>query len=579
MGFPNVVQAAVNQECEMQRCLALLCLVIALWGWLLIPDCSAQKIKPPKQAVVLRTTRTIKKLYQSDFKIARSKKQQSQLAARLLQDARETKGDDAGRYVLLLLARNLAIKACDAGQIDRVVETTSQFYVVDRFQTAATSLSKATRGIREPEELINVANVALRLARTAGLADRYKQAKRLVGVAVSAGRRAKSRAISKSGSQLRRKLDAAEREFGLVKAARIKLKKSPQDKPANTVVGRYLCLTQQKWREGLPFLSMGKDKLAAVARLELLKPKDVKDRVKLADLWWEAANRAPKRAVGPIQRHAAGIYQTTVAGLTGLARARVTRRIQAAPKESAVSLKVPAKTRLRISLGNRQVLTFRRIEPGRFVMGSAPNEPNRGLGERAHIVTLTKPYYIATTELTQAQWLAITGRPRKFRFVGATRPADSVTWQEAQSLLVSLNKSKRGTNYRFRLPTEAEWEYACRASSAAAYSFGSPLAANQHAWHQGNSMRQTRPVGSLKPNAWGLYDMNGNVWEWCSDWAGPYVAAPQTDPMGPRTGNAHRIRGGSFVSEIHKLRAAHRAQLEAGIRNSTIGLRLVCERR
>jgi formylglycine-generating enzyme required for sulfatase activity len=179
-------------------------------------------------------------------------------------------------------------------------------------------------------------------------------------------------------------------------------------------------------------------------------------------------------------------------------------------------------------------MEFVRIDPGSFKMGGERQGP-------VHEVTLSKGYYLQATEVTQAQWEAVMGTDPSY-FRGPGRPVDNVSWDDAQEFVGKLNAKEKDT--RYRLPTEAEWEYACRAGGQEpdqAPNLGDV------AWWGENSGGETHPVGRKKPNAWGLYDMRGNVWEWAQDWHGPYPAGRQVDPQGPPSGDVRVVRGGSWL--------------------------------
>ncbi len=178
------------------------------------------------------------------------------------------------------------------------------------------------------------------------------------------------------------------------------------------------------------------------------------------------------------------------------------------------------------------------IEPGSFQMGSESGDPDE---RPVHAVTLSKGFYLQGTEVTQRQWKAVMGsNPSHFK--GPDRPVENVSWEEAQEFLRRLNEKEK--DGRYRLPTEAEWEYACRAGGQEP-----DLAANLDAvaWGRWNSSGETHGVALKKPNAWGLFDMRGNVWEWVQDWyRGAYSAGRQVDPRGPDSGVFRVVRGGSW---------------------------------
>jgi formylglycine-generating enzyme required for sulfatase activity len=212
------------------------------------------------------------------------------------------------------------------------------------------------------------------------------------------------------------------------------------------------------------------------------------------------------------------------------------------------------------------------IRPGKFMMGSPDSEQGRDGNEGPqHEVIITKPFYIGLTEVTQAQYEAIMGaNPSKF--TGPTNPVDSVIWDEATEFCRKLSEK---TGKTVRLPTEAEWEYACRAGSKTRFSFGdSDSVLGDYAWYGSNSGGKTQPVGQKKPNAWGLYDMHGNVWEWCADWFGSYSSGSSTDPQGAGSGGRRVVRGGSWHGiATDSFRCAYRTDRAPSDRNVFYGFR------
>jgi formylglycine-generating enzyme required for sulfatase activity len=163
-----------------------------------------------------------------------------------------------------------------------------------------------------------------------------------------------------------------------------------------------------------------------------------------------------------------------------------------------------------------------------------------------HEVTLTKGFYFQVTEVTQRQWEAVMGsKPSNFK--GPDRPVEHVAWNDVQEFLRRLNEKEKDS--RYRLPTEAEWEYACRAGGKEP-----DVAANldEVAWWAGNSNLEVQGVAQKKPNAWGLFDMRGNVWEWVQDWYGAYSAGRQIDPRGPDSGEYRVLRGGSGFDDAFR---------------------------
>jgi formylglycine-generating enzyme required for sulfatase activity len=225
------------------------------------------------------------------------------------------------------------------------------------------------------------------------------------------------------------------------------------------------------------------------------------------------------------------------------------------------------------SIGIKFVL----IPAGTFVMGSPVAEPERNDDERRHKVTITKSFYLQTTEVTQGQWKRVMDHiPFSFFYFlacGEECPAENVSSRWAQEFIRELN-AMEGTN-KYRLPTEAEWEYACRAGSETAYHFGdNEDVLGDYAWYLDNSLSNAHPVGQKKHNAWGLYDMHGNVAEWCQDWYGDYPGGHVTDPKGPSTGKYRLFRGGSWDDIARVLRSAFRGRYTTGARLNVIGFRV-----
>ncbi len=216
------------------------------------------------------------------------------------------------------------------------------------------------------------------------------------------------------------------------------------------------------------------------------------------------------------------------------------------------------------------------IPPGRFMMGSPETESGRFSDEGPRrSVTISRGFWMGRYPVTQAQYLAVTGG-NPSRFKGGDRPVESVSWNDAAEFLEKLSE---GEERNYRLPTEAEWEYAARAGTTTAYYFGDDAGRlGDYAWHSGSS--RTHPVGQKTPNAWGLYDMHGNVCEWCSDWyQDSYRGLPETDPTGPNTGTSRVLRGGSWLNDPGGCRSASRVRGAPGSRLSggSLGFRLVLD--
>ena len=231
------------------------------------------------------------------------------------------------------------------------------------------------------------------------------------------------------------------------------------------------------------------------------------------------------------------------------------------------------------SIGMKLVL----IPKGTFMMGSPESEQGHNENENQHEVTISKDYYLGVYEVTQAQYEKVMDKnPSYFQgaIVGnenADLPVDDVSWYDAVEFCKKLSdlpeEKKAGRVYR--LPTEAEWEYACRAGSKTAYSFDDEEGLlPEYGWFNRNSSDRTHTVGLLEPNAWGLYDMHGNVWEWCSDWYGDYPKGAVSDPTGPKEGSSRVFRGGSWGDRAASCWSALRHWNGPGGRSNSFGFRL-----
>jgi formylglycine-generating enzyme required for sulfatase activity len=216
------------------------------------------------------------------------------------------------------------------------------------------------------------------------------------------------------------------------------------------------------------------------------------------------------------------------------------------------------------------------IPKGTFKMGSFQKEEGRDEDEVRHEVTLSNDFFLGVTEVTQKQYQEVMGK-NPSKFVGAQRPVEMVSWEDAVEFCERLSElpEEKKAGRVYRLPTEAEWEYACRAGSKTAFSFGDESGSlGDFAWFKDNSDGKTQSVGEKKPNAWGLYDMHGNVWEWCSDWYGEYPGKAVSDPAGPEKGSFRVIRGGSWDFVAAFCRSAFRDWNDPSYRYYYYGFRV-----
>jgi formylglycine-generating enzyme required for sulfatase activity len=226
------------------------------------------------------------------------------------------------------------------------------------------------------------------------------------------------------------------------------------------------------------------------------------------------------------------------------------------PPERAVPSPTVPPSAVSIDLGNNVAMKLVPIPVGEFMMGRE-DVASYYTGDEAprHKVTIRRPFYMGMYAVTQEQYEQVMGKnPSNVK--GAQNPVENVSWDDAVAFCRNFSAK---TGKAVRLPTEAEWEYACRAGSKTQFSYGDDYADLAHyAWYRENSEGKTHPVGQKMPNAWGLYDMHGNVLEWCADWLGWYGCGKETNPTGPAAGSFRVLRGGSCCDDGWACRSAHR---------------------
>jgi sulfatase modifying factor 1 len=221
------------------------------------------------------------------------------------------------------------------------------------------------------------------------------------------------------------------------------------------------------------------------------------------------------------------------------------------------------------------------VKPGTFEMGSPSSEKDRQDRETPYTVTLTEGFYLGQYEVTQSQWEKVMGsNPSEFK--GADRPVETVSWTDVTAFCAKLTASEQvagrlPAGMTYQLPTEAQWEYACRAGTKTAFSFGDELTAKDANYAHdgyGTGLRRTSNVGQYASNPWGFHDMHGNVLEWCADWYGDYPTGAARDPVGPAGGSSRVLRGGSWLGTAYVARSAVRSWNEPAISNFILGFRL-----
>ena len=259
------------------------------------------------------------------------------------------------------------------------------------------------------------------------------------------------------------------------------------------------------------------------------------------------------------------ILEGQTATLAGMLTANTTVSTNTTSSLSGNTINIPVKNGISIDMV--------RVEAGTFTMGATPEMKDPWDDEKpVHQVTLTNDYYIGKYEVTQALWQAVMGNnPSNFK--GDNLPVEYISWDDCQEFISKLSSI---TGKTFRLPTEAEWEYAARGGKKSrGYQYSGSNNLSDVAWYSDNSGSKTHAVGTKQGNELGIYDMSGNVWEWCQDWKGTYSSSSQVNPTGANSGSVRVLRGGCWNYSARYCRSSFRGRYTPGIRYGNLGLRLV----
>lgn len=407
---------------------------------------------------------------------------------------------------------------------------------------------------------------------------RFAEAERFAQIVTEASSRLKNTRMRQEAVMYKQSILAAQKEYETALAAEKVLESNPDDAQAHLTVGKYLCFAQRSWPEGFAhFARCGDEQLKSLAARSLVALEKNAEFRQLADAWWAESPRRSGREPFQFQMAAVYFYHRIDRKELGRDERRIQLRIESVSNQLNKERFLPSL--IEIPLMGEITLRLRLIPAGKFVMGSPPNEPGRHPTEPFKPVIIPKPFYMGETEVTQEQWRASLPRSNASLTAGASRlPATKMYWGNTVDFVGSLNELPESKRYRFRLPTAAEWEYACRAGTSTAFFFGNdPSLLKEYAWYIDGSDTHSHSVAQKRPNPWGLFDMLGNVQEWTSDTPDLPTNVKLTDQQKEEFNTAHVARGGDYSSLPRDCRAASRQSFAHHSSRDFVGLRIVCD--
>ncbi len=555
----------------------------------------ADKMPIPSDDEVNLALEEVKDVFKDEYKGLKTADDRTALAKKLIGQAAEPGNKPAMVYALITEAARISGEAGDIASIAVASKIYSERFKCDAVAARKKMLESAEKASGKlkttPESMSLLAEEFLKLADEALVADDFSSASSAADSAIRIAKKAKNTAIAAKAAEKKKETSEASNALRSVSLAMDKLKTVPTDPDANFAVGKYLCFIKGDRDKGLPKLAIGSNKDYKDAAELDLTAKDTASILKSANKWWDMSETEKDKAVKSGMRERAGeLYDKILAELSGIDKVKAEKRIAlsaADPERSGISSGAKQSGEyLIVELSSRKLtysasapvglltkddyktdkLVMRRVPAGDFMMGETGNQ---------HEVTLTKDFYIGVFEVTQGQWEKVMkANPSAFKDLGKDAPVENVSWNDCQDFIKKLNgKSTLG----FRLPTEAEWEYASRGGQDSKnFEYSGSSTVDEVAWFKDNSGGKTHhPVGKKKPNELGLYDMSGNVWEWCSDWRGDYPKEPVKDPQGAKIGSNRVLRGGSWYNGGRYCRSADRNRNIPSYSPDYMGFRVV----
>jgi formylglycine-generating enzyme len=584
-------------------------------------DGAANKRLPvPEAGARAKALATARDVFQSDLDSAKTPAEQAAVCDKIAKIAADSKGEPVERFVLLQLVVETATKAGDLPKAFDALEMVTHEYDVD--EVTAKSRTLANIG-----PLITAKNfkeafaAASELVDAAVSGDRFDAAKSVAQQLSALAQKFGDAAAKKAVLAKQAEVERTEKAYAEVPAAMKTLATTATDPAANLTVGKYE-LEKGDFEHALPYLAKSGDPaFQNIATKELAPPNTLEEQMAVADAWWDFAKTQTTPQKERMQTHAAEWYKRAQPEAKGLAAKMIEARLQEIEKPAKSASNGEAKLAagaLEKRFTNTIGMKLNLIHAGTFVMGSPDSEAGRSI-ETQHRVKISKPFYMGVYDVTRGEFAKFVAETKyqtdaekngkgsigydadgKFSFKleyiwrspglfgnqqTDNHPVVSVSWADANAFCDWLSK-KEGKKYR--LPTEAEWEYACRAGTKTPYYFGTSLNGDKANCNgtqpfgtamKGPYVKCTTPVGSYKPNAFGLYDLHGNVGQWCADWFEPdyYLNSPPNDPQGPNAGVARVVRGGGWSNSAMNCRSAFRSNLTPIFALTTVGFRVVLE--
>lgn len=595
--------------------------VIAIVLALVSTNCThAQKLATAGAATSLRPipsedkrasgVNTLRQVYEIEYRRAEDKNElkaqldRSNLARKLLTTAKETAVDNVTYYPMLSEAIDWATLGGKPDVAFECINLLLRTHAIDASKSRLKVLTQFARKESRLGDVLTAGPLVMPSIQAAANAQKLETALSITTAGDAIANRLNDRSLQKELARARELLILLQQQQADFEAAMKLLQQKPNDASANLTLAKFMGLRKSDWEVAEGFAAhVDENDVRSLFVREHAVPKGIAESLQLASDWWTFADRLSGAEQLQAMEVAVSHYALIVKDLQGIDKKEAAVRLAKVIKKHAIPVRVWAFSEtgepspviapfdaevakrnqkewadylgVSVETSNSIGVDFVFVPPGTFVMGSPESEPGRKRDERQHEVTISGPFFLSRCEVTQEQYQRImlrnTASPKSFNL-----PAEA-SWDDAVEFcrrLTELNAENIAGNI-YRLPTEAEWEYACRAGTTTAYSFG----ANQrnvsdYCWWSGNSSSKTHPIGEKKKNPWGLCDMHGNMWEWVEDWYGAYPSAAVVDPKGPESGIFRVARGHSF----HDIpgRTAHRSgELLPSFRNNNTGFRVV----